>query len=309
MPIPAGEGIGQAAASSTLPRLPRGSWTRSDHRIMTRSDDSTDDDHDEDPDRSSSLRELAESTRRRRSGDRSTRSGPDIDLDTGDEDDEDRFEFDDPDEFVDRDDWTLPSELDGTANVLLLGPHRGEAADRCCMNLLSEVASQPRTVLFVTLTRSVDDRLETWRRHLDDTPATMAILSLGEQPRSPGVTETVSVQGGAGDVTIRSVADPSDLTRLGISLTEQLEALPDGGAGSALCVHSLTSLLQYVDARRLFRFVLILQKKVDSVGAVAHYHMDPDSHDPQTVSVFESLFDTVVRTTEDGELELVSSST
>lgn len=274
---------------------------------MTGPDNSTDDD-DEQSERSSSLRDLAESTRQRRSGDRSDTSGLDINLKTASEHEEESgFEFEGSGDPADQEDWTLPPELEGSSNILVLGPLRGTAEDRCCLNLLSGVATDPRNILFVTLTRSVDDRLETWRRRMEDAPANMTVLSLGEQTRTSGVKETVTVKDGPDDVTITSLADPSDLTRLGITLTDQLSALPDEGAGSSICVHSLTSLLQYVDARRLFRFLHILQKKVDTVGAVAHYHMDPDTHDQQTVSVFETLFETVVRTTEDGDIEVVST--
>lgn len=273
---------------------------------MTRPDNSTDDD-DEPSDRSSSLRDLAESTRHRRSDAGSNSSGLDIDLKTASEYEAEDYEFTDPDDLLDQAEWRLPPELDDCSNFLLLGPLRGAEADRCCTNLLSGVAADPANVLFVTLTRSVDDRLETWRRNVETPPGKMTILSLGDQTRRSGVTETVTVKDDPGDVVITSLADPSDLTRLGITLTEQLSALPDEGTGSAICVHSLTSLLQYVDARRLFRFLLILQKKVETTGAVAHYHMDPDSHDQQTVSVFKSLFETVVRMTDDGDVEVLST--
>lgn len=274
---------------------------------MTRPDNSTDDD-DEQSERSSSLRDLAESTRQRRPDDRSSTSGTDIDLKTASEyEEENEFEFEDPGDLIDQEDWTLPPELESSSNILVLGPLRGTAEDRCCLNLLSGFATDPQNILFITLTRTVDDRLETWRRHMESTPSMMTVLALGEQTRKSDVKETITLKDSPGDISIESLADPSDLTRLGITLTEQLSALPDEGGGSALCIHSLTSLLQYVDTRRLFRFLHILQKKVDTVGAVAHYHLDPDTHDQQTVSVFETLFETVVRTTEDGDVEVVST--
>jgi hypothetical protein len=107
-------------------------------------------------------------------------------------------------------------------------------------------------------------------------------------------------------VSVTRVGDPSDLTRLGITVSRLL-AESDGEEPPVACVHSLTELLQYVDRRRLFRFLHLLKNRIDSVEANAHYHMDPSAHDPQVVSVFESLFDVVVRVEENGDLALVSA--
>jgi hypothetical protein len=135
----------------------------------------------------------------------------------------------------------------------------------------------------------------------------MAVVTLGEDTRGGGTSTTISMQNGPDAITIETVSDPSDLTRLGITLNRLLSEIATPEERTTVCVHSLTSLLQYVEPRRLFRFLHIFRGKLESLDAVAHYHLDPEAHDNQTVGVFTSLFDTVVRITDDGDLEVVST--
>jgi hypothetical protein len=65
-----------------------------------------------------------------------------------------------------------------------------------------------------------------------------------------------------------------------------------------LCFHSLTTLLQYADPQRTFRFVHTLGSRARSCGVIAHYHLDPAAHDAPTVATLEPLFDVVVDLTE-----------
>jgi hypothetical protein len=92
---------------------------------------------------------------------------------------------------------------------------------------------------------------------------------------------------------VAQVADPGDLQRLGLTISDHLAGL-DTDERTTLCFHSLSALLQYVDLRRGYRFLHTLIGRLDSVEASSHYHLDPEAHDEQTVATLRPLFDAVV---------------
>ncbi|GGL64608.1 hypothetical protein GCM10009039_23180 [Halocalculus aciditolerans] len=54
---------------------------------------------------------------------------------------------------------------------------------------------------------------------------------------------------------------------------------------------------------RAFQFLHVMTVKLSREGAVAHYHLDPDAHDKQTVGTLTQLFDAVLER-RDGEWTL-----
>jgi hypothetical protein len=85
---------------------------------------------------------------------------------------------------------------------------------------------------------------------------------------------------------------------LGITVSEYLSK--HGGTNTMVSFDSLTSLLQYVELQRAFRFLHVLANRVKTAGAVAHFHMDPGAHDEQAMATLSSLFDAVAEF-DDGE--------
>ncbi|WP_232686964.1 DUF7504 family protein [Halobacterium zhouii] len=89
---------------------------------------------------------------------------------------------------------------------------------------------------------------------------------------------------------VRTVSSPGDLTGLGIAVSECLDALPEDTT-PGVCLDSLTTLLQYVDESRAFRFLQVLVNRVRAAGGSIHCHVNPDAHDEQVCGSFDSLFD------------------
>lgn len=254
------------------------------------------------------LAELADSIKERREAEDASSSEPA----TTDEFEEPR---DSPDEFI----WehtteAAPSqetELDTPAfsaladatNVLVLAPLRGRASTSLCVESLTGLPAD--SVVYVTLMHSVENRLEATREFAVESPSRMAVIRVGSGDR-PREKSTLSTADGPTELVVRGVDDPSDLTRLGIAITRCLSEWDDNRE-TAVCIHSLTELLQYVTQERLFRFVHILQAKLESAGAVAHFHMDPSSHSLETVSVFRPLFDCVLEIDADGSVTVTET--
>jgi hypothetical protein len=192
-------------------------------------------------------------------------------------------------------------DLDGGETVLLLSPTNAPAGEERCVDLLTVAEPDRENLLLVTVTGSADDRLDAWRLHAGERlPRRTAVLSVGESTRSAAV-------GGGGEshlpgtgVSVETVSNPGDLTGVGMRLSERLRTWADSDGRTVVCFHSIDPLLQYVDLSRLFRFLHVLTGRLRTIGAVAHFHLDPSAHDPQTVDTLLHLFDAAVEVDEDG---------
>lgn len=81
--------------------------------------------------------------------------------------------------------------------------------------------------------------------------------------------------------------DPGNFTALGVAVTG---ALRDANE-PALCLYTITTMLQYASLKRVFRFLYILTQRTAEFPA--HYHIAKDAHDPQTINTLSVLFDDV----------------
>lgn len=214
--------------------------------------------------------------------------------------------------------------------VLLLCPSFHPLEPSVC-DALSSVDGAARHHLAITFTRGPRHLLDRWDGDGASRPSSLAIVHAtghdGPAPRSgPGgravgngssaggepATLDASTNGqaadgtdGFDDVTVERVAAPGNLTRLGVAITERLEALADRGADGRLtvCFDSVSALLQYVDLETAFQFLHALRTQFEAADAVAHYHLDPEAHDDQAVATLGELFDVVLE--RDGEGRVV----
>lgn len=186
--------------------------------------------------------------------------------------------------------------LDGVSNVLVLAPTMNEAARDSYYTDLLPPNAQTYDVLAIDYRRTPDQWLEDWQRRVGDRPQKCTIVSVGEAMRSASTEATATTRHGPNTVT--TVKRPTDLTGLGIAVSEYLGE--QGGYQTIVTFDSLTVLLQYVDLQRAFRFLHVLANRVATVGATAYYHMDPGAHDREDIATVASLFDAVAEF-DDGE--------
>mgnify|MGYP006270225439 CR=1 FL=1 len=192
-------------------------------------------------------------------------------------------------------------DLDGVSNLLVLAPTMsGDARQSYYEALLPE---RPSTldVLAVEYRRSPDQWLDEWQQYVGDCPQQCTIVSADETTRSAAASSGGAVAYGPN--TTACVENPSDLTGLGITVSEFLS--DHGGPGTVVTFDSLTALLQYVELQRAFRFLHVLANRVKTAESVAHFHMDPAAHDAREVATLSSLFDAVAEF-DDGEWSLRS---
>jgi len=89
-----------------------------------------------------------------------------------------------------------------------------------------------------------------------------------------------------------SVADPSDLTGIGIGITKCFSRLRDAGVTEArLALTSLSTMLTYSDRETTFKFCHVLSSRLASAGYLGVFTVDSDAHGDQTMQVIKQAFD------------------
>ncbi|WP_266079509.1 DUF7504 family protein [Haladaptatus caseinilyticus] len=192
----------------------------------------------------------------------------------------------------------LPADLNDESNVLVLAPSMSPETDERCIDLLTQAPSEQENVLWVTFTRSPDGCLQDWTSHASGRPANLRFLSVGETVRS--VTASTPTRKSSNDAVVDTLSNPGDLTGLGIKISEILQQWHGNGYETVACFHSLTALLQYSDVQTVYKFLHVLTGRFATVGVNAHFHLDPNAHDSQTINTLKTLFDAVAEF-DDGE--------
>ena len=171
--------------------------------------------------------------------------------------------------------------VEGASRVLFLAPQLEASTDGHCRTHLARATDGP--VLQVSFRAEPAGLVADWHEHVGDLPAEFAVVVVGgpgEEIRSPG------------GVAIRTVSEAGDLTELGIAITRSLDGFE--GAGPAVCLDSLTVLLQYVDTEVAFRFIHTMGRYFAAADATVHAHLDPGAVDDRAVNSLASLFDGVL---------------
>lgn len=191
-------------------------------------------------------------------------------------------------------DGSLQDEVESGACVLLLAPSIHAATEEACLDLLSLGQPRAENVLWVTYTRSPDACIQDWLAHAGERPRNMRFVSVGETTRSASAQVGSDVSPDSNGETVETLSSPGDLTGLGIKLSEILKEWTGDGSEITACFDSLTALLQYADLQTIYKFLHVLTGRFEAADVTAHFHLDPDACDQQTVSTLTSLFDTVV---------------
>ncbi|WP_123536444.1 DUF7504 family protein [Halosimplex salinum] len=187
---------------------------------------------------------------------------------------------------------TTPDEDRGStempSNVLLLAPSIGEQGDEVCRELLHGTGQRHHR-LIVTCMESPRQRLAACADH--EHAGEVTVVDVETAARSAVAASADSA--GPTDAVVEHAPAETDLVGLGDVIDRHLTRLSAEGE-TAVCFHSVTALLQRADEPAVFKFLEVLTSTVERADAVAHYHVNPDVHDPETVRTFEVLFDSVV---------------
>ncbi|MCD2201352.1 DUF835 domain-containing protein [Halobacterium sp. KA-4] len=193
---------------------------------------------------------------------------------------------------------------DKTDCSLILSSPVSTGGDACINSL---TVSEPTDTVALLVTYTNHDRptnwLQAWEQNTGERLAQLNVIRVGDFTRSASPATTDGAPTVNGGIPIETVSDPHNLAELGIAISECLgrweaESKNSSPNNFVVCFDSLTELLQYVDVQEAFRFLHVLTGRLQSAGAVAHFHLDPEAHDNQTISTLRTLFDAVIEDTD-----------
>jgi hypothetical protein len=178
--------------------------------------------------------------------------------------------------------------------VLLLSSSVSNSESEACARLLDDPVGAH--ALFCTFVESPADRLR--RSGIDpgafETTTVVDVESVTRSAAADGVAGDGSTfADGEARYHVEPVDDPTDLRELGTTLGRFLAPV-SGDGRPLLCFHSLTDVLQHTGVETAFYFLQVLTDQVDRAGRLAHYHLDADACDRETVATLEGLFDVVI---------------
>jgi hypothetical protein len=173
-----------------------------------------------------------------------------------------------------------------SANALLLAASGQPGEGHVCGDLLSVFDAVNVLGVAIQHDRSYYERV--WSRHFEDAPTRLGVVEVGTD-------ESV------GGDRVRTVANTSDLTGIGITVTDFIKRWADADEPTVVCFDSLTPLLQYTEQERVYRFLDVTTRRLSQVCAVSHAHINPLAHDERTLQQLMGVFDAVVEPGEGGE--------
>lgn len=182
------------------------------------------------------------------------------------------------------------TDIGGANTGLLIGRSTVES---CVGNLLA-AETDPKHVLRVEFDRKDGEWFERWAGSTDARPETLAVVNATGVSWSDGSSSLPS------SVALLTETGPGNLTGIGSALTQFLYEREASGARPIVCIHSLTTLLQYVGSGEAFQFLHQLTEQARAVGAFVHFHLAAEIHDDPTVNLFSTLADVVVDVESDG---------
>ena len=121
----------------------------------------------------------------------------------------------------------------------------------------------------------------------------------GVDPGQVGVIDCTSQEVDPGDVTVRHLGSPGDLT--GISL-EFAKLLDRGEESTPVRVGfaSVSTALMYAELRTMFRFLHVFTARIRSGEMFGVFTMDPAMHEEQAHNTIRAVFDCEATVSEEG---------
>ena len=172
--------------------------------------------------------------------------------------------------------------------VLLRGPTLSDSADEAVYDALCGTDPAETDLLVVSYQRGPDAWLQEWARHVGERPGGFDYVHVGGATRSAAATAS---GGGGLPLAATAVRDLADLTELGIQISEILERRGRSDRRLVVYFETLTSLLEFVELERAYRFLHVLTGRTRSVGGTFYARLDDDAHDERTVATLQTLVD------------------
>ncbi|MDR5657077.1 MAG: RAD55 family ATPase [Halobacteriota archaeon] len=176
----------------------------------------------------------------------------------------------------------LADSVDPGTNILVSGP--AMSGKRALMlEILGHGARQGDGSVVVTAN---DGGAQIYREYREIAPADEAYVRIIDSIGSTGNGDLEGI--------VESVSSPGDLTGMGIEFSQiSKDAAGNGVDRIRVAFDSLSALLMYVDLERLFRFLHVFTRQIQSKDWIGMFAIDPDSHESKVINTLNQLFDGV----------------
>lgn len=183
-----------------------------------------------------------------------------------------------------------------STTTLVLSDTGSTEETETCASIMTALPAEDTNILLVWFSRASTDRFGHLLDGWEFRPAHLGVISRSESLAS--ADDGLSWEDDA--LSMETINDPSDLTKIGIAISQLIADWEDSPGQTVVCFDSISELLRHNGTDRVFRFLHILEGRLGGVDATAHFHLDSRDHDLQTIRTLQSVFDSTIEVNEEG---------
>jgi rubredoxin len=175
----------------------------------------------------------------------------------------------------------IADEVGGTGSVLVSAPADGPAANNARAHFLA------RGDAVVLVTANPAARLRLVHSELDAWPAAVTVLTTVEDP----LADVTAFDPAAVPIEFVTLNKRTDLSGVGETVARTVSK-HEGMSGSlSVEFDILPEIVQKFELGTVFRFLHILDSRLDRADALSHFYVDRRRHQQATINVLEKTFD------------------
>lgn len=186
--------------------------------------------------------------------------------------------------------------------VLVLSPISGGVTNDLFSQICTAEGTATQNVVFVTATRSTNDRLPMTRRFAEWVDGESTLIEVGQPRSNTGTTRDTNTLGRKAD-THKEIPNPQNLAKLGVVISHGISQI-DNGYPTVLGFHTLSSMVEHLGTERVVPFLYTLCSQLNESGVMGYCHLDPNRHPDDDVATIKSIFDVAVRIQPDGSVDV-----
>ena len=186
--------------------------------------------------------------------------------------------------------------------VLVLSPISGGVTNDIFSQICTAEGTATQNVVFVTATRSTNDRLPMTRQFAEWVDGESTLIEVGQPRSDTATTRDTNTLGRKAD-THKEIPNPQNLAKLGVVISHGISQI-DNGYPTVLGFHTLSSMVQHLGTERVVPFLYTLCSQLNESGVMGYCHLDPNRHPDDDVATIKSIFDVAVRIQPDGSVDI-----
>jgi len=185
------------------------------------------------------------------------------------------------------------STVSDGSQALLLGEDNSQTWNAGFNHILE--TQYPQNLLLLVPAGETIDILRACQEHPSWDGGEIIIIKVGASV--PGDMSVAELSGDGMDESIEThqISDQTDLSRLGILITQVLDNWQNPDQNTVCSVHTLQAFLQYLSPQKVFQFLYTLSRRLQSADIETTYLMTPSDGD-RTINTLRPIFDTVIET-------------